>query len=189
MKGEWCYWMGYFPKEICEKIISLALELPGENSTIGEDNIAPDPSFRRSTVRFLTKTDARYSWIHEEFWKMLVSVNKDWFGFNVNHLPDIQFTEYDESVQGFYDTHQDINWVTNGNTHRKISIVVQLSNPEKYEGGNLEFPNSATVPPVDDIRKQGTFIAFPSFIQHRATPVTKGKRYSLVAWFEGPKFT
>jgi len=189
MKGEWCYWMNYFSKETCDNIISLALELPGQNPTIGEDNNAADPLFRRSIVRFLSKSDPRYSWIHDELWKMLISVNKEWFGFNVNSLPDIQFTEYDESDQGFYDTHQDVSWVTNNNTHRKVSIVVQLSDPEEYEGGNFEFAQTGSVPPVDDIRKQGTFIAFPAFIRHRATPVTKGKRYSLVAWFEGPKFT
>jgi len=25
-------------------------------------------------------------------------------------------------------------------------------------------------------------------LRHKATPVTKGKRYSLAAWFDGPKW-
>jgi PKHD-type hydroxylase len=29
---------------------------------------------------------------------------------------------------------------------------------------------------------------FPSFVLHRVTPVTKGTRYSLVAWVSGPPF-
>ena len=37
-------------------------------------------------------------------------------------------------------------------------------------------------------KNQGTIIVFPSFIRHRVNPVTKGIRYSLVNWFEGPAF-
>jgi PKHD-type hydroxylase len=29
---------------------------------------------------------------------------------------------------------------------------------------------------------------FPSWSLHRVTPVTKGTRYSLVAWVSGPRF-
>ena len=36
--------------------------------------------------------------------------------------------------------------------------------------------------------KEGSIIVFPSFINHRVAPVTKGTRYSLVAWFVGPPF-
>ena len=35
---------------------------------------------------------------------------------------------------------------------------------------------------------KGTVIVFPSAILHRVTPVTKGARYSLVQWYNGPDF-
>jgi predicted 2-oxoglutarate/Fe(II)-dependent dioxygenase YbiX len=35
---------------------------------------------------------------------------------------------------------------------------------------------------------QGSLVAFPSFMTHRVTPVTRGLRWSLVTWLEGPPF-
>ena len=55
---------------------------------------------------------------------------------------------------------------------------------DDYEGGEFEFF-------LDDIQIKneiGTVIVFPSYFLHRVNPVTKGTRYSLVAWFRGPKF-
>ena len=31
-------------------------------------------------------------------------------------------------------------------------------------------------------RTRGSIIVFPAFLSHRVTPVTKGKRYSLITW-------
>jgi len=45
-----------------------------------------------------------------------------------------------------------------------------------------EYPNPA------EMREQGTVIFFPSFTRHAALPVTAGKRYSVAAWFDGPKW-
>ena len=36
--------------------------------------------------------------------------------------------------------------------------------------------------------KVGTVIIFPSYTHHRVSPVTKGTRYSVVAWYGGPPF-
>jgi predicted 2-oxoglutarate/Fe(II)-dependent dioxygenase YbiX len=43
-------------------------------------------------------------------------------------------------------------------------------------------------PDKEEIRTQGTAVFLPSFIPHAALPVTKGTRYSLAVWFEGPKW-
>ena len=39
-----------------------------------------------------------------------------------------------------------------------------------------------------EIEGEGSIVVFPSFSWHQVTPVTKGTRYSLVAWFVGPPF-
>ncbi|MEC7191643.1 MAG: 2OG-Fe(II) oxygenase [Pseudomonadota bacterium] len=36
--------------------------------------------------------------------------------------------------------------------------------------------------------KRGDVIVFPSYLHHRVKPVTKGVRYSIVAWYGGPPF-
>jgi len=76
---------------------------------------------------------------------------------------------------------------------RKISLTINLNNPGEYEGGNLMFDfgtHSETEQFIEctEIRPQGSLIAFPSFIPHCVTPVTKGKRYSLVLWVLGDPF-
>ena len=35
---------------------------------------------------------------------------------------------------------------------------------------------------------KGSVIVFPSFVEHRVKPVTRGKRYSLVIWSLGRSF-
>ena len=73
---------------------------------------------------------------------------------------------------------------------RKISMTVNLNNPQDYEGGNLKFdlgPHSEgkRFKVFDDMRSQGSVIIFPSFMYHCVTPVTSGTRYSLVLWLLG----
>ena len=41
---------------------------------------------------------------------------------------------------------------------------------------------------IPELKKKGTVIVFPSSMWHKVEPVTKGKRYSLVAWAEGFDF-
>lgn len=72
--------------------------------------------------------------------------------------------------------------------HRKLSCVIQLSDPATYEGGDLTFEHVAQYPNAEEMRQQGTAIFFPSFVRHAALPVTSGKRYSIAAWFDGPKW-
>jgi PKHD-type hydroxylase len=72
------------------------------------------------------------------------------------------------------------------NGTRKLSLSVQLSEPEDYEGGSLLLYNGEE--PMTLPKTRGTGLFFPSYSLHEVTPVTKGIRYSLVAWFLGPRF-
>jgi len=63
---------------------------------------------------------------------------------------------------------------------------VQLSGPADYDGGDLQFPNPS--PYRDRFRLQGAAIVFPSFLAHRVSEVTRGSRWSLIAWVFGPPF-
>ena len=67
-------------------------------------------------------------------------------------------------------------------------MTIQLS--EDYEGGEFEVvrcrKGEVEVDTMD--KSMGTVILFPSVLEHRVLPVTRGVRYSLVAWFSGPAF-
>ena len=72
---------------------------------------------------------------------------------------------------------------------RKLSMTVLLN--ENYKGGRFEFShqeNGESIITQPEFFKTGSVIVFPSFMEHRVTPVTHGARYSLVVWFLGPAF-
>ena len=56
---------------------------------------------------------------------------------------------------------------------RKISITVQLSGPDDYEGGDLEYWKGGTIIHTGS-KKLGAVFIFPSYMMYRVTPVTKG---------------
>ncbi|MFZ3323469.1 MAG: 2OG-Fe(II) oxygenase [Usitatibacter sp.] len=69
--------------------------------------------------------------------------------------------------------------------NRKLSLSLLLTEPQGYQGGNLEISAGA---PMDLRLAAGTAIVFPSFLAHRVTPVTAGRRIALVAFAHGPTF-
>ena len=48
---------------------------------------------------------------------------------------------------------------------RKLSVVIQLSDRESYEGGEFEF--STVAHPGAVFEPRGSILLFPSFLQHR----------------------
>jgi PKHD-type hydroxylase len=124
-------------------------------------------------------------WIKNLLWEYILKVNNKSFKINVEKKSEVQFTEYCYEDNGHYDWHQDVNWNGQTDIDRKISITVQLSNENEYDGGNFEFDELET---NTNFKLKGTIIIFPSYLRHRVTPVTSGVRKSLVAWFSGPQW-
>lgn len=135
---------------------------------------------RRSKVAFLNS-----NLIRNELFSVVNYVNAREFGFDIWNVADIQYTVYEANNKGHYDWHPDEEVCVGiaRKSARKLSLTVQLSDPSDYEGGVFEF-NKYDLPDV--IKNKGTVLVFPSPQLHRVTPVTKGVRKSLVAWFEGP---
>jgi PKHD-type hydroxylase len=104
---------------------------------------------------------------------------------------------YDIDVDGLCDSMQFVTYEVGGHFHwhtdvgnadairRKITVCVQLSSANSYEGGNLEFVGE---PPVLRRRAKGSATAFSSLLGHRLSAVTSGTRYALVAWMLGPPY-
>lgn len=190
MKGEWCYFEKGFSESECDKILEDALKLPAKDAELGVAGLSEhsDTSYRRSKVRFIQSTDPNFEWLFDKIWKMGIVANRDWFNFHITNLSFIQLAEYDESYQGEYKKHHDVFYINNDNYHRKLTCVIQLSDPTKYEGGDFELYDVVQYPDKQKIRERGTTIFIPSFVTHAALPVTKGTRYSIAVWFEGNKW-
>ena len=77
-----------------------------------------------------------------------------------------------------------IRWHTDAgfdlHLQRRISVSVELSEPEDYEGGRLEVVPDLVFRPRTLPRGGAHF--FPSRTLHRVTPVSRGVRWSLVGW-------
>jgi PKHD-type hydroxylase len=82
-----------------------------------------------------------------------------------------------------YDWHIDVGKAV---PNRKLSYTIQLSKPDDYEGGDLEFLGTETN--TEAFRQQGTCIIFPSFLAHKVTKVKNGTRYAVVGWVHGPTY-
>ena len=67
---------------------------------------------------------------------------------------------------------------------RKLGVIVLLSHTDEFEGGRLEvlFDADPYTPPM----QRGTVVILPASLAHRVTPVTVGRRLSLIAMAHGP---
>ena len=163
-----------------------------------DDRSRIDPEVRKTDIAFLTSSN---NIINELVWFYLREANSLYFKYNLEYFQPIQFARYRNG--GFYDWHQDAAGTNATGEGRKLSLTFCLTDPNKYEGGNLEFfggerqMNDMKLPDgteitgeqiKQDIRDQGSIIVFDSRDFHRVTPVTKGTRYSIVCWTVGPNF-
>mgnify|MGYP003626471341 FL=1 len=119
----------------------------------------------------------------------VLETNKKVWHYALTKMTPCQFGKYE--VGGFYGWHQDSGyaWAETETELRKLSVTVQLSRADDYEGGEFQFrtgdDNNPMIPPI---QSQGSILVFDSHLWHQVTPVTKGVRYSLVSWILGPPF-
>lgn len=121
--------------------------------------------------------------------------------YDVNRFEPLQVSEY--HVGQYYDWHID-----GGLDHfstdllrdtdldglvRKLSLIVQLSDSDDYEGGDLFFSKPPAAGGLDiygetlpQFREKGSVTVFPSYVRHKVTPVTKGIKKTATFWFCGP---
>ena len=172
-----------FTEEELEWIGNLQELYPYQDASIGADETSQiDTSIRKSRIKWIHHDDRSW-WVYDKLAKYIEEANRSW-GFTISSIIDsIQYTEYYEGG-GHYDWHMDMGDFPQN--HRKISLTIQLSDPNTYEGGDLEFwvgrePDKAP-------REKSFAVLFPSYLMHRVTPITKGTRKSLVLWVGGDTF-
>ena len=182
MKSEWAIWRDVFSPDECDSILGRSIGLSEIEANQGLNGENPDRSYRRSKIKWMHEDI--YRDVFEKMWNLTNKVNRDFFGFHIDNLEFMQLGEYHEGDRGEYKRHHDVFWLNGTDKHRKLSVVLQLTDPKKYEGGRLTLNVQNEEP--KDYFNQGTVIWFPSFIEHWVTPVTKGVRNSVVCWFEGP---
>ena len=177
----YAFWKKAFSKKECQTIINIAKNKGLIKGATLNDNKTKD--VRDSKISWLYSSD-NIDWVFRRVTDITLNLNKRFFKFNLFGINEgFQFTNY-KAPSGKYGKHIDraMNIPV-----RKLSISIQLTNPKKYEGGELKLYNGKKEGSVMD-KEQGTLIIFPSYTLHEITPITKGERDSLVTWVTGKQF-
>ena len=137
-------------------------------------------------------------WVYDVIWPFMMQANAEaGWQYEIKSAESSQITRYKKG--GFYNFHRDgagchlvkYNNPTNAFMHdnvRKLSMTLLLN--KSFEGGDFEFAsyNKEKCDIASVEMNQGDIVVFPSWMEHRVAPITKGIRYSLVTWFLGPPF-
>lgn len=184
---QWAYWEDFISDRECENIVNEGLTLPQVTGTIGsstQEKFDEKLDYRNSTVSWITTENTKFNWLFSRIGDIVQELNTRFFGYDILYSENLQFSTYDSKNHGRYDKHVDMFYDTS--IHRKLSVSIQLSDSNDYQGGKLML-----YPQRDAIEvnfKKNTLIVFPSFVLHEVTPVTQGTRHSLVTWINGPRF-
>ena len=189
-----------FPRAVapdtCEDIIKNCKEnILEEAKVLNYDKSSrDDPEVRKTSISFIKDKDNE---VNELAWYFLKEANWIQFHYDLKYFQPIQFAEYSKNC--FYGYHQDQTSIEPSNEIRKLSLSLILSDPDTFEGGELQFYSGDR--PMDDmgeitaeqvtndIKAQGTVVVFDSRDWHRVwPPVTEGVRHSVVCWCVGPNF-
>jgi hypothetical protein len=112
--------------------------------------------------------------ILDRAWQRYCEIRKS----NITFIEPYEIKSY--VVNDGFGSHNDIYISEDDVLERKINLIVQLSDEDEYDGGDL------LIGPFKSNRKFGTGIFFPSDRVHSVTPITRGSRFSLIGHAWGP---
>ena len=169
----------FTPEEII-KIREIGDSYPKQKGTVVSDEHNEGVSdYRISDISWLDD-NPQTSWIYQKIADYAKIANKEMWNFDIWDFHDsLQYTTY-YGDGGHYDWHADLG---PGISNRKLSVVLQLSDPKDYVGGELQMNTGGGITSV--AKEYGSLCFFPSFVLHRVTPLTSGTRTSLVTWLCG----
>jgi PKHD-type hydroxylase len=162
------------PEALSEKECKDILKLIGDTVTLGSD--AFEYKFKGSVLPYTDETASVYGRLYD----LAKVANDEVFFFEpLDMVENIMYCEFNEG--DFIKWHTDMG-AEEPQVGRKLGIVVNLSDSDDYRGGDLQF-NTGHL--IDCPRSMGTVIMYPGFLLQQTTPITKGTRKILIAWFGG----
>lgn len=176
------YWIRHnaIPDALCDVILDERKNLADADAGIGMDNNTKPNTIRKTSI----------AWAPRNHWLEGIMLNNAYYanresGWNLDVTSNEQAQLAKYETGHFYDWHMDTFLMANTPTCRKLTIVALLNDPSEFTGGNFELQNCDS---TELALKKGSVIAFPSYLQHRATRVDSGTRYSAALWLHGPTF-
>jgi Rps23 Pro-64 3,4-dihydroxylase Tpa1-like proline 4-hydroxylase len=120
------------------------------------------------------------------YWNFIKNEIERLYSFYISKFPKLQTDKINQidllkyGPGGKYEVHTDHY----SHTTRHVSIIINLN--DNYDGGELVFTDQKE----KEIKKlklsKGSIVFFPSnfMYPHSIQPITKGTRYSIVAWLQ-----
>lgn len=178
---QWFSLQDIFNTDELNEITQLCSRLPTQSASVINSGISFKNYLSRNCKSGWIMHDPETNWVYSRLLAKAVEVNDRTFKFEIDDIEPLQYLEY--GPLQFYTKHVD-----NGDNHvatRKLTMVVQLSEPTDYLGGSLSIDSMAYARHAP--RERGSVAIFPSHLPHKANPVWIGKRKVLVAWIRGKK--
>ncbi|MDH5490229.1 MAG: 2OG-Fe(II) oxygenase [Rhodospirillaceae bacterium] len=177
----WTIFPGAFTPTECRQLTDLFKTIDATNGGLVAGRF--DQKVRQSSIVWLPE-NKELAWVEKRIANITAEANRQDFNYALEGFEEqLQIAAYGQNH--YYDWHIDRGKGSVAG-RRKLTISVQLSDPEQYIGGALEI--NADGHPFQSPRDQGTAIVFSANTLHRVEPIINGTRYSLVAWVHGPAF-
>lgn len=176
------YFVGRIPPSVCDVATNeFEAIAPYDAQMNPEDNLVTDHQRRSTTLRAAEP----WNWFSGILYQCGLEGNsKEGWNYLVDTQEQVQFATYEEGQH--YNWHIDTFLLSGRPLDRKVTVVCLMNDPSEFEGGELQFNVHGQYFTAE--LKKGSYIAFPSFILHRVTPVTKGVRKTATLWLSGPAF-
>ena len=165
--------------EFIDKIIPLTNHKAKKNLMVISGLNKNVRNVKGYSLTFDTPTDLFYwNYIKKEIEKNYLFYKAKFPQMKSSKINQIDLLKY--SIGGKYEIHTD-HYST---SPRHLSIIINLN--DDYEGGDLIFTDQSE----KEIKRlklgKGSLVFFPSnfMYPHSIQPITKGTRYSIVAWLQ-----
>lgn len=164
----------------CDAVIAASVAFPPTDpTTVGQDR---HPGRRQVLARQIGLNDDT-RWFLELLLELSAEASASHYGLQLTGITrPPQYLEY-RSGHGRFERHNDYSH-DQADSPRKLTVIIQLSEPDDYDGGRLQIHGMQT---EDLPAERGSILLFPSFLYHSVSPVTRGLRRALVCWVAGPR--
>lgn len=174
------WYLGSIPADVCDAAVTDFSKLPSKDASMGVDGTEHNHAHRNTSVRFAGANHWMEIYLRNTAFEGNQVCKWD---FDVAGNENIQYAEY--GPEQHYNWHVDTFPLCGQPLDRKLTAVCLLNDPSEFTGGEFQIRlySEYTAPLV-----KGSVIAFPSFLEHRVTPVLAGVRKTATIWFNGPRF-
>jgi len=177
-------WEGGFTVDEVDKILYMESLQNFGKGTVGSENVVAKKEVRDSEIAWI-HPDQHSHWLFERLAAITSTINHQQFMYDIKGVELLQYTKY--NINQHYTWHWDVEFGWQ-NFQRKISATMMLSDPDEYEGGELEICNNGNFEDTKVVKpKKGDIVFFASWMPHRVKPVISGERKSLVMWVMGKR--